>query len=196
MRKLMIMIAATAALALPVAASAHDGWHNHHHMHGLFTKLSGTGTSFAGASATASGTIAAGNPLASGTFAATLTTDWSHSTSKTGEHGTLVCAPGSLALTLTDSASSANTTSSTVTGQTCAFTKSDGTVFRGFFGKGSVTGAGTLSGLTGMERAFLTQKADGTVHGAVFAGLGEVLGARYTAQKTDAAHATGTCDGH
>jgi hypothetical protein len=198
MRKLLIMIFAAAALALPVAASAHNGHHNHglhHGMHGLFTKLSGTGSSFAGASATASGSIVAGNPLASGTFAATLTTDWSQATSKTGEHGTLLCAPASLALTLTDSASSSNTASSTVTGKTCAFTKSDGTVFRGFFGKGSVTGAGTLSGLTGMERAFLTQKADGTVKGAVFAGFGQVLGQHYTAQKIDAAHKTGTCDG-
>jgi hypothetical protein len=199
MRKLLIMIFAAAALALPVAASAHDGGHFnnglHHGAHGLFTKLAGTGSSFAGNSATASGTIVAGNPLASGTFAATLTTDWSQSTSKTGQHGTLACAPASLALTLTDSASSSNTTSGTLTGKTCTFTKSDGTVFRGFFGKGSVTGAGTLSGVTGMERAFVTQKADGTVKGAVFAGFGQVLGQHYTAQKIDAAHATGTCDG-
>jgi len=193
MRKLLLLVFATAALALPVAASAHDGDHFHH---GLFAKLSGTGSSFGASSATASGTIVAGNRLASGTFAATLATDWSQSTTKSGEHGTLACAPASLKLTLTDSASSANTTSSTLTGKSCTFTKSDGTVFRGFFGRGTVTGTGTLSVITGMERAFLTEKADGSVHGAVFAGFSEILGARFTAQKIDAEHQTGTCDGH
>ena len=194
MRKLMLLLLATAALALPAAASAH-GWHHHHH--GLFTRLTGTGTSFGGSSATASGSVVAGSPLASGTFAATLTTDLSQATSRTSEHGTLSCAPATLALTVTDSASTANTTSGTLTGKTCTFTKTDGTVFRGFFGKGSITGTGTLSGLTGMERAFLTQKADGTVRGAVFAGFDQVLSAHFTAQKQDAEHHTGgACDGH
>jgi hypothetical protein len=216
MRKLLIAIFATAALAIPAAASAHglhhhhgqqghanhglhvlaNGMHNGMHMHALFTKLSGTGTSFAGASATASGTIAAGGPLASGTFAATLTTNLSAATTKTNDHGTLSCAPASLALTITDSASAANTASGTLTGKTCSFTKSDGTIFRGFFGKGTVTGAGTLSGLTGTERAFLTQKADGTVKGAVFAGFGEGMGQKvFAAREMDAAHTTGNCDG-
>jgi hypothetical protein len=198
MRKLLILIAAAAVLALPAVASAHvgHGWHhNNGHHHGLFTKLAGTGTSFAGASATASGTVAGSNLLAAGTFTATLSTNWSQSTTKTNDHGALSCAPATLALTITDSASAANTTTGTITGQTCAFTKTDGTIFRGFFGHGTVTGAGTLAGLTGMERAFLTQKSDLSVKGAVFAGVGEVQSLKYTADKTDASHQTGTCDG-
>src|SRR5258706_80713 len=105
MRKLLIILAAVAALALPAAASAHGFWW--HHDHALFAKLSGTGTSFGGSSSTASGQIVAGHVLSSGTFTASVTTDWTQSTTKTGEHGTLVCAPASLSLTLTDSASSA-----------------------------------------------------------------------------------------
>jgi hypothetical protein len=198
MRKLLILIAAAAALALPAVASANDGHSGHHnngHHHGLFTKLTGTSTSFAGASATATGTVAGNNLLASGTFTATLSTNWSLSTTKTNDHGTRICAPATLALTITDSASAANTTTGTITGRTCSFTKTDGTVFRGFFGHGTVTGAGTLAGLTGMERAFLTQKSDLSVKGAVFAGVGEVQSLKYTAEKTDASHHTGTCDG-
>jgi len=169
MRKLLIAIAAAAALALPAAASASgilwpvDG-------HFLFAKLSGTGSTFAAASTTASGSIVAGNPLAGGTFSANLSTNWALASTKTGDNGTLSCAPATLKLTLTAATSPTNTESSTLTGRTCAFTKTDGTVFRGFFGRGVATGAGTLSGLTGTaERAFLRQKADGTVKGIVFA---------------------------
>ena len=195
MRKLLIILAAVSALALPAAAAAHGTWW--HHDHALFAKLSGTGTSFGGSSATASGQIVAGHVLSSGTFSASLTTDWTQSTTKTGEHGTLVCAPASLSLTLTDSASSANTESSKITGKSCTFSKTDGTVFRGFFGAGSVTGAGTLASLSGhMERAFLMQKADGTVHGAVFAGFGAVLGREFTSREQFAEHQDGDCGGH
>lgn len=194
MRKLLIVIGAVAALALPAAASAHGHWW--HHEHGLFAKLSGTGTSFSSNSATASGTIVSGSVLSAGTFNASLTTDWSKAETKNTEHGTLSCAPSSVALTLVDSASSSNTATSTVTGKTCSFTKSDGTVVRGFFGKGSVTGAGTLGSLAGMERVFLMQKADGTVHGAAFAGFGAVLGAQFTAREHTAEHQDGDCAGH
>lgn len=213
MRKLTTTLIAAAALALPTAAFAHDGnghGGNHHgfgHHNGaaLFTKVSGTGTSFALASATASGTIA-GNQLASGTFAASLSTDWTKSDTKTTDHGTLVCAPSTATVTLTDSASTANTATGTLVGKTCDFTKTDGTIFRGFFGKGTVTGTGTLAALTGTERAFLSQKADGTVSGAVFAGSNDpvslnstkqtnrLASLRFTGQQHVAAQKTGNCD--
>jgi hypothetical protein len=182
MRKLLIAIAAAAALALPAAASASGSlWPVHGHF--LFAKLSGTGSTFAATSTTASGSIVAGNPLAGGTFSANLSTNWAQATTKTGDHGTLSCAPATLKLTLTAATSPANTETSTLTGRTCTFTNTDGTVFRGFFGRGVATGTGTLSGLTGTaERAFLRQKADGTVKGIVFA------------RPTLAAHQTG--DGH
>ncbi|HVA29722.1 MAG TPA: hypothetical protein VMU58_00500 [Gaiellaceae bacterium] len=198
MRRLMILIAAAAVLALPAVASANDGHSSHHnkgHRHGLFTKLTGTGTSFAGTSATATGTVAGKGLLASGTFTATLSTTWSQATTKTRDHGTLSCAPATLALTITDSASAANTTTGTITGKTCAFTKTDGTVVRGFFGNGTATGAGTLAALTGTERAFLSQKADGTVKGAVFAGVGVVLHREFTARENTASNQTGHCTG-
>src|SRR5260221_2512844 len=195
MRKLRIILAAVAMLALPAAASAHSSWW--HHDHALFAKLSGTGTSFGGSSATASGQIVAGHVLSSGTFSASLTTDWTQSTTKTGEHGTLVCAPASLSLTLTDSASSANTESSKITGKLCTFTKTDGTVFRGFFGAGSVTGAGPLASLSGhMERALLMQKADATVHGAVFADFHGAVYREVAPRCQLSQHLEGDCCGH
>jgi hypothetical protein len=182
MRKLLIAIAAAAALALPAAAAA-SGILWPVHGHALFAKLSGTGATFAASSTTASGSIVAGSPLAGGTFSANLSTNWAQATTKTGDYGTLSCAPATLKLTLTAATSSANTETSTLTGRTCTFTNTDGTVFRSFFGRGIATGAGTLSGLTGTtERAFLRQKADGTVKGIVFA------------RQTLAAHQTG--DGH
>jgi len=195
----MILVAAAAVLALPAVASANDGHHDGHHdnghHHGLFTKLTGTGTSFAGTSATATGTVAGNGLLASGTFSGTLSTTWSQSTTKTNDRGTLVCAPATLALTITDSASIANATTGTIAGKTCTFTKSDGTMFRGFFGNGAVTGVGTLAGLTGSERAFLSQRSDGTVKGAVFAGVGLVLHREFTAREHAAERQDGNRDG-
>jgi hypothetical protein len=229
MRKLTMTLFAAAALALPTAAFAHNGHGGHHHNFGhhhgaalfmnfsqhhgaaLFTKLSGTGTSFALSSSTASGTFA-GDPLATGTFAANLSSDWTKSETKTTDHGTLVCAPATATVTLTDGASSANTAAGTLTGKTCDFTKADGTIFRGFFGHGSVTGTGTLAGLTGTERAFMSQQADGTVKGAVFAGSNDprsmdnaknmdntkrannLESLRFTGQQNAAALKTGNCD--
>jgi hypothetical protein len=191
MRKLLIPLVACAALALPAAASAHDAWW-HHRFPGVFARVSGTGTSFAGTSATASGSIVAGKPVASGTFSATLNTTWSQATTRTGEHGTLSCAPASLVLTLTDSASPANHTTATLTGRTCTFTKSDGTTFRGFVGRGSIVGAGTLANVSGVEHVFLMQRADGSVHGMVFGGFPELPGRFFAAL----AHDRGDCDGH
>src|SRR6266852_7183708 len=160
MRKLLITIAvAAAAIALPAAASASLPVHGHV----LFAKLAGTNaTTFAATSSTVSGSVVAGDPLERGTFSASLSTNWAAATTKTTDRGTLSCAPATLTLTLTAATSAANTETSTLAERTCTFTRRDGTVFRGFFGRGTATGAGTLSGLTGMERAFLTQRNDGS----------------------------------
>jgi hypothetical protein len=147
MKRLLLPFAAAAALAVPTVAGAH-GWHHHH----ALAKLSGTGTSFANASATATGTFAS-DRLGNGTFGATVTTDWSKATTRTLTGGTLSCAPSSTALTLTGSA---KTVTGTLTGRTCTFTKSDGTVLRGVMGRSD-----TL-------KLFLVQKSDGSVRGAVF----------------------------
>src|SRR3954468_14220030 len=85
---------AGAALALPAAASAH---HRHHHHHALFAKLSGTGTSFAASSATASGSLTS-DKLGAGTYAASITTNWAAATTRTSDRGMLTCAPATATL--------------------------------------------------------------------------------------------------
>jgi len=201
MKALMTICAAAIALAVPAGALAHDGtgirhhfgWSHHHSAQ--FAKLIGTGTSFGGTSATASGTVAGTNVLATGTFSASLNTNVSAATTKTSDRGTLSCAPATATITVTG-ATAADTASSPLTGKTCAWTKTDGTVVRAFFGKGTVTGAGRLAALTGSTgRAFLLQKADGTVTGAVFAGRHDSDGlTTFGAREHDAAHTTGDCD--
>jgi hypothetical protein len=162
MKKLLITLIATAALTAPTAAYAHFG-------HGLYAKLAGTGTSFSGTTATASGTIVKGTLLDSGTFSVSLMTTWSSSTTKTFDKGTLSCAPASASLNV--AGTTGNTLASSLTGRTCSFTKTDGTVVRAFFGHGTADGAGTLAGLDGNRaKLWLFQKADGTVKGAVWAG--------------------------
>ena len=135
--------------------------------------------------------------LATGTFAASLSTNWSAATTKTFDQGTLSCAPATATITLTG-ATTTNTVSSPLTGKTCAWTKTDGTVVRTFFGKGAVTAAGMLAPLTGSTgKAFLFQKADGTVSGAVFAGRHEAEGlTTFAVREHEAAHKTGDCDHH
>ena len=145
---------ATAALAMPAAASAHHGWHHHHH-HAL-AKLSGTGTTFGAATATASGSIVGGT-LQSGTFSATVSTDWAKAVNRTFDRGSLSCAPATASLTLT----ATTTTQSSLTGKTCAWTPTTGSVVRAFFGKSTTV------------KAFLVQKSDGTVKGAAFTRSGE-----------------------
>jgi hypothetical protein len=151
-KKLIFSLLAAAALATPAAAWAHHGWHHHH----ALAKLSGTGTSFGAATATASGSIVGGS-LSSGTFAASISTDWSKAVDHMTDRGTLSCAPASATLTL----NAASTTQSALTGKTCAFTRTSGSVVRAFFGRNTTT------------KAFLGEKADGTVKGAVFARRGE-----------------------
>lgn len=196
-KKLLIPLLAATALALPSAAAAHDGWHHHHH-HALFAKLSGTGTSLAGTSATASGTIAS-DKLGTGTFAATIATNWAAAKTRTGDRGTLSCAPATATLTLTG-ASTANTTAASLTGKTCRWTPAGATAPAGsmFFGRdASVHATGTVAGLAGtVEKAFLMQKADGTVKGAVFAGMDMHTFSLFAAREHDAARDTGDCDHH
>jgi hypothetical protein len=177
MKKTLICLIVGAALVLPTSAFAHDGWkhgHHHgnhffamsHHHNTLFAKLSGTGTSFSGSTATASGTISKGSLLSTGTFNASLTTNWSAATSKTFDKGTLSCAPSTASVSV---ASGTDTVSSSLTGKTCSFTKTDGTVIRAFFGHGTADGAGTLASLDGnMSKLWLVQKADGSVMGATW----------------------------
>ena len=200
MKTLMTICATAIALAVPAGALAHDGhggkhFRGHHHGHAGFVKLTGTGTSFGSASATASGTVSGADVLGTGTFAATLNTNWAASTTKTFEKGALSCAPATATLTLTG-ATTTNTLSSSLTGKTCAWTKTDGTVVRSFFGRGTATGTGALASLTGKTgKAFLFQKADGTVSGAVFAGRHEGEGFKtFAVREHDAAHKTGDCD--
>jgi hypothetical protein len=199
MRTLMTICAALAALAIPAGALAHDG-HGHHHFrghhhHASLAKLSGTGTSFGGTTATATGTVVGSDALSTGTFSATLSTNWSAATTKTFEHGTLSCAPTTATLSVVG-ATTTNTLSAPLTGKTCAWTKKDGSTVRAFFGKGTVTAAGTLAALNGKTgKAFLFQKADGTVKGGVFAGMHtDRRLAVFSVREHDAAHKTGDCD--
>jgi hypothetical protein len=170
MKRLLLSLLATAALVTPTAAFGHGWWHHHH---AVLAKLTGTGTSFGGATASASGTLAGrSDKLATGTFSVSLTNDLSKATTKTFDRGTLTCEPATASLTLTDSASSANKVTAALAGKTCTWTKTGSTdVVRAFFGRGTATGAGTLAALTGKTaKTFLLEKADGSVKGAVFAG--------------------------
>lgn len=144
MKKLLIPPVAAAALALPASAFAWGGGHdsNGDFHSGLadIAKLSGTGTSFGGSSATASGTG----------FTASLSTTWSSATSKTFFGKTLSCAPSTASITVNGKADS-------YTGRTCSWTH-DGTTKYGFISKASDG-----------HRAFLGEDGT-TVRGAVFPG--------------------------
>jgi len=201
MKTLMTTCAAVIALAIPAAALAHDGQGNngHHfgwsHHHTGLAALTGTGTSFGSATATASGTVKGTDALPTGTFSATLSTNWAAATTKTSDHGSLSCAPATATLSVTGTVTT-NTASSSLTGKTCAFTKSDGTVVHAFFGNGTVTAAGTLAALNGQTgKAFLFQKADGTVSGGLFAGKNEGQDlTTFAVRENTASHQTGNCD--
>lgn len=190
MRTLMTICVAAAALAIPAGALAHDGHH-----HGSLAKLSGTGTTFGGATATATGTVVGADALSTGTFSAGLSTNWSAATTKTSEHGTLSCAPATATLSVVGAVAT-NTLSSSLTGKTCAWTKSDGSTVSAFFGNGTVTAAGTLAALNGKTaKAFLFQKADGTVKGGVFAGRHDDRRlSLFSLREHNAALSTGDCD--
>ena len=181
MRKLLIPLLAIAALALPTSAFAWGG-HDGHHVDrdgrfkgrltltgditfsgqvksGNFAKLSGTGSSFSGATATTSGTISSGSPLSTGTYSATLTNDTAHAMSKTFDEGTASCAPSTGTLALT---SGSQTASLALTGKTCTFTPTSGAALSVFFGTGTATGA-----LSGTERVVFKEDSAGNVTGSV-----------------------------
>jgi hypothetical protein len=191
MKKLLTALVAVTALAAPAAAAAHGGWHHR----ALLATVSGTGASFANSSAAVSGSIARSEKLGTGTFAATVTTDWTKATTRTGMRGTLACAPSTAALTMTG-ATAANTLTSTLTGKTCKWTPTGGTTTSAFFGRGTATGAGTLASLTGKTaKAWLMQKSDGSVKGAVVAGVRERRSLSLFAMgERQAKHAAGDCD--
>jgi hypothetical protein len=202
MKKLLLPLIAVAALATPASAFAHHGhghhgfWWHHHHT-ALLAKLSGTGASLANPSAAVSGTLSKStDTLGSGTFAATVTTDWTKADTRTGDRGTLSCAPSTAALTLTG-ATATNTLAGTLSGKTCKWTPTGGQTVAAFFGRGAATGAGALANLTGSTaKAFLWQKADGTTKGAVFVkGMHELKTlAFFSRGEREASHKTGDCD--
>lgn len=144
MKKLLLPLVAVAALALPASALAWGGGHDHHgDFHFGFVgviKLSGTGTSFAADSATASGTG----------FSASLSTTWSSATTKTFSDANVSCAPSTASITVNGKADS-------YTGRTCSWTH-NGTTKYVFMGRS-----------TDGHRAFLGEDGT-TVKGAVFAG--------------------------
>jgi hypothetical protein len=193
MKKMLTVLVAVTALVVPAAASAHHG-HGWHHR-SLLASVSGTGASFTNSSAAVSGSIAKSEKLGTGTFAATVTTDWTKATTRTGTKGTLACAPASTALTLTGT-TAANTLHATLTGKTCKWTPTGGTTTSAFFGRGTATGAGALANLTGKTaKAWLMQKSDGSVKGAVFAGVREERSlSLFTMGERHAAHEAGDCD--
>ena len=106
---------------------------------GLFAKLSGTGTSFGAATATASGSIVGGNDHPNGHFSISLSTNWSSATTKTftdndgdADDGTITisCAPA----TATSTLSNGSTSTANLTGKTCSKTRNGVTKY-GFFGR-------------------------------------------------------------
>ena len=106
--------------------------------------------------------------------------------------------PASTTLTLTlTGANTADTTHATLTGKTCTWTPTSGNAVSAFFGHGAVTGTGALASATGNEQAFLVQKADGSVHGAVVAGIAHgMMKTEFAVREQAAAHQTGDCNHH
>jgi hypothetical protein len=191
MRKLLFPLLAAAALVVPAGALAHDGWHHH----SLLARVSGTGSTFGAATASASGSIARSDKLGTGTFSVSLSTDWTKAMSHAGDRGTVSCAPSTATLTLTG-ATTTNIVTSSLTGKACTWTPKTGNAVSAFFGRGTATGAGALATLTGKTaRAFLVRKADGTVRGAVFAGSRGERSLLFSLGERQARHDTGDC-GH
>jgi hypothetical protein len=172
MNKLLISLAAAAALAVPSSALA---WGGHHHGGRLgafafggdndhsvmFAKLSGTGASFGGATTTVTGSIVAGNDHPNGHFSVSLSTTWSSATTKTftdndgdADDGTYAssCAPATASITL----SNGSTSTSALTGKTCSSSFNGTVKGSGFFGADS---AHTV-------HLFLKQDSSGNVTGA------------------------------
>jgi hypothetical protein len=123
MKKLLLPLVAAAALAAPASAFSWGGGHDHHgDSHVGFagiTKLSGTGTSFGGTSASVTGS----------NFSVTLSTTWSSASAKTFMNTTFSCAPATALLTV-------GGTSTSFTGKTCSLARNDATRYV-FTGKAS-----------------------------------------------------------
>lgn len=182
MRKLLIPLVMTAALAVPAAASAHHGRHHHfgfHHHHALFAKLSGTGTL-----ASAQGSIES-MKLGTGTFTSAVTPTGA-AVSKTFDRGTLSCAPATATISLVGS----STVTANLTGKSCTWTPSGSTASSAMFWGRDPDMNGTIA------KGFLFQKSDGTVKGAVFAGFDNDLFRQFSVRMDDASHHTGDCDRH
>jgi hypothetical protein len=191
MRKLLFPLLAAAALVVPAGALAHDGWHHH----SLLARVSGTGSTFGAATASASGSIARSDKLGTGTFSVSLSTDWTKAMSHAGDRGTVSCAPSTATLTLTG-ATTTNIVTSSLTGRACTWTPKTGNAVSAFFGRGTAMGAGALATLTGKTaKAFLVRKADGTVRGAVFAGSRGERSLLFSLGERQARHDAGGC-GH
>ena len=191
MRKLLFPLLAAAALVVPAGALAHDGWHHH----SVLARVSGTGSTFGAATASASGSFARSDKLGAGTFSVSLSTDWTKAMSHAGDRGTVSCAPSTATLTLTG-LTTTNIVTSSLTGRACTWTPKTGNAVSAFFGRGTATGAGALATLTGKTaKAFLVRKADGTVKGAVFAGSRGERSLLFSLGERQARHDTGDC-GH
>jgi len=191
MRKLLFPLLAAAALVVPAGALAHDGWHHH----SVLARVSGTGSTFGAATASASGSIARSDKLGTGTFSVSLSTDWTKAMSHAGDRGTVSCAPSTATLTLTG-LTTTNIVTSSLTGRACTWTPKTGNAVSAFFGRGTATGAGALATLTGKTaKAFLVRKADGTVKGAVFAVSRGERSLLFSLGERQARHDTGDC-GH
>jgi hypothetical protein len=208
MKTFLMPVIAVAALATPTAAMAHHG-RGHHGLHGLrahvehvrmhrslLARVSGTGASLTASPAALTGSISKSDVLGTGTFAATVTTDWASAKTHSGSRGTLACAPASAALTLAG-ATATNTLTGTLTGKTCKWTPTNGSTVAAFFGRGSATGAGAAATVTGQTaKLFLVQRSDNGVHGAVFAGSHDERSlSLFAAGERSAAHRAGNCGG-
>ena len=152
MKRLMILLIAAGAVAVPATAAVFGRPGDH----ALLAAVSGTGTSFASGTATASGDVVRGTTFASGHFSLSLSTTWSSAKTFTRTHDdktlSVSCAPATASLTLT---AGSTTKTLSLTGRTCSLTF-DGTARYGFMGRDSTSHAG----------AFLREKGT-TVRGLV-----------------------------
>lgn len=154
MTKLISMLLAAAALAVPSAALAHhskDGTTNHPLRRGLFALGTGTATS---------GTFKSPR-LGSGTYTAAIAAS---ATAKTGKNGHASCAPASGTVTLTSTGSTAASVTATVQGRLCSPTKTGAKVKSLFLGKLTVTSATGAAAPASGGKGFtgLVTRADGT----------------------------------
>jgi hypothetical protein len=166
-------------------AAAYAG--HSHFRNAAFEKLQGSGLDLTAASATATGTIA-GRPLDGGSFAASISTDWSKASAN--KHGGS-CAPATATLSLTGSSSS-DTLDTSGAGVTCTVGSNPRNIAAVYFGKANVTTAtGVAAKVSGRGRVLLVEKTDGTVKGFAFAGFTGRAGRHLAALSRGDAHHCG-----